>query len=239
MNFYDLALTLIAFFSEVLGTISGFGSSTFFVPTAIFFESFNLVLILTALLHCFSNLSKIAIFKKSQIPRLLWLLAIPSVLLTGLGAVLSNILPQNTLEKYLGVVLMIIPLVLIFGKNKIQKTSLPFGMFLSGLSGFTTGLIGTGGALRGLILTTMRIEKESFLLISAGMDFGGDLLRALIYLKNGYMDWQQWFYIPLLGLAAFAGAKVGKLVLNHMNQEQFEKIVAIFIFFSGLTMVFF
>lgn len=239
MHFHDLALVFTAFISEVLGTLSGFGSSTFFVPTAVIFESFNLVLVLTALLHCFSNLSKISLFKKAFYPELLWKLAIPSILLSGLGAWLSNELPPNSLKKYLGVVLVIIPLFLVFGKKRILKMPVKVGMLVSGLSGFFTGLIGTGGALRGFALSAMKIEKSSFVFISTGIDFGGDLLRAIIYLKNGYMDWHQWFYLPLLGAAAFAGAKVGQLILNRINQDHFEKIVAVFIFLSGLSMLFY
>ena len=74
--------------------------------------------------------------------------------------------------------------------------------------------------------------------MSASIDLCGDLLRAGIYINNGYMDWDHWFYIPLLGLAAFFGAMLGKIILQKMHQKLFEKIVAILIFISGFAMVF-
>ena len=65
MKWHDGGLIILAFLSETIGTVSGFGSSTFFVPTAIFFESFKLVLALTALLHIFGNISKLILFKRN------------------------------------------------------------------------------------------------------------------------------------------------------------------------------
>ena len=51
MQWHDIGLGFLAFISETVGTVSGFGSSTFFVPMAVFLESFHMVLALTAILH--------------------------------------------------------------------------------------------------------------------------------------------------------------------------------------------
>jgi uncharacterized protein len=52
---------LIALFSEVVGTVAGFGSSVFFVPLAGLFFDFREVLALTSILHVFSNAAKLAL----------------------------------------------------------------------------------------------------------------------------------------------------------------------------------
>lgn len=238
MNLHDLYLIIFAYFTEILGTLSGFGSSTFFVPIAVMFESFNFVLAMTAILHTFSNLSKIAIFHKKTLWKQLIHLALPSIALCGVGALLSNKLDPEFYKRLLGGALIIISLAMLIDKNK--KISLPekYAIPLSGISGFLTGLVGTGGALRGIMLSSLHLEKENFILLSAGIDLGGDLLRAVIYLYNGYMDWNQWFYIPLLAIAALLGAWTGKRVIKKLNQRQFEFIVAIFVLLSGITLVF-
>jgi uncharacterized membrane protein YfcA len=238
MQFHDFALTLIAFFSEVIGTISGFGSSTFFVPSAIFLESFNFVLALTAILHCFGNISKLALFRRALNWSILLKLALPSIVLTGIGAYLSKSIPPDLFRKFLAISLIVMPFILFFTKNKGKKMPESIAIALSGLSGFSTGLVGTGGAIRGLVLSAIGIEKSSFVFLSSGIDLGGDVLRAIIYLRNGFMDWSQWYYLPLLGLAAFLGALTGHKILSRMNQRQFEFIVAGFILLSGLLMLF-
>ena len=71
---------LIAFLSEVIGTIAGFGSSVFFVPLAGFLFGFHEVLALTSILHVFSNTAKLVLFGRHVKLRLLLLLGIPSIL---------------------------------------------------------------------------------------------------------------------------------------------------------------
>lgn len=237
MNIYDLALIFFAFLSELLGTLSGFGSSTFFVPAALFVESFHFVLALTAILHCFGNLSRIILFRKNFEWRLFFRLALPFIILTGVGAILTKYSDPAALKVSLGIFLILVAPVLAFGKHAMERLPIWAGVILSGVSGFLTGFVGTGGAIRGIALTALKIEKNSFVALSSSIDVGGDLLRASIYLKNGYMDWSQWFYIPLLWVAAILGARAGKKVLNRVNQTQFERIVAFFVFVSGIALL--
>jgi len=237
MQLHDLVLVVLAFVSELLGTLSGFGSSTFFVPSAVFFESFKFVLALTAILHCFGNFFRIFLFRDHFDKKMFLLLVVPSVVFTGVGAVLVAYFPPENLEVFLGIVLMGVAALFMFVKTAPRRIPKWLAISLSGVSGFATGFVGTGGAIRGIALAALQIEKNSFVMISSAVDIGGDFLRAGIYLANGYMDWRQWFYIPLLLLAAFAGAKAGQRLLSRIQQAQFETIVSIFVFLSGLAMV--
>ena len=238
MHFHDVALVAIAFFSEVLGTLSGFGSSTFFVPFAFLVESFQFVLALTAILHCFGNFFKIVLFRKDFQWKIFLRLALPSVIFTGFGALLTTQISVRWIVLSLGIVLILLSALSLL--RPLWRWSFPkwAADVLVVISGFSTGFVGTGGALRGLALTTLQLPKNTFVGVSSAIDLGGDLLRASIYLKNGFMDWGQWFYLPLLALAAFAGARVGKVLLSKINQAQFEKIVAVFVLFSGILMIF-
>jgi hypothetical protein len=49
-------------------TIAGFGSSTIFLPLALFFVDFQTALILVAISHLFGNLGRINFFKLPVIP---------------------------------------------------------------------------------------------------------------------------------------------------------------------------
>src|SRR3972149_3040305 len=46
---------LFAFFTEVAGTMAGFGSSTLVLPLALLFFDFKSALVIVALLHIFGN----------------------------------------------------------------------------------------------------------------------------------------------------------------------------------------
>lgn len=236
MHIHDLVLAIIAVASETLGTLSGFGSSTFFVPLALQIESFQFVLALTSILHCFGNLFKISLFRQDFKSKVFLQLAIPSFFFTGLGAFFTSRFSGEQLIQILGLVLIGFSLISLFVRRFTLHWPKWIAILLSALSGFSTGFVGTGGAIRGVALSTMQLSKNTFISVSAAIDFGGDALRAIIYINNGYMDWSQWFYIPFLVIAAFIGASFGKMLLNHINQLHFEKIVAAFIFLSGVMM---
>jgi uncharacterized membrane protein YfcA len=90
----------------MIGTISGFGSSVFFVPIAAYFFDFHSVLGITAVFHIFSNISKIVLFRKGVNWKIVLYLGVPAVIFVSLGALLSKYLDNHLLEIGLAVFLI-------------------------------------------------------------------------------------------------------------------------------------
>jgi uncharacterized protein len=226
---------LLALLSEVVGTIGGFGSSVFFVPLAGFFFDFHTVLALTSILHVFSNAAKLVLFGKHVRWRLLLLLGIPSVVCVILGAFLSTRLQFKYTELILGLFLIAFS-VLFFCKPliKLSPTRLN-AVSAGGIAGFLAGLIGTGGAIRGLALAAFDLEKGVFVATSAAIDSGVDFSRMIVYLQARYLSPAFYWYIPGLLLVAFVGSYLGKIALNRLDQKNFRRIVLVLIFLIGLT----
>src|SRR5215467_10636411 len=111
---FTVLFFLVAFLSEVVGTIAGFGSSVFFVPLASFFFGFHQVLALTSILHVFSNTAKLILFGKHIRLRLLLLLGVPSVAAVIAGAYLSTILTFRFDQLILGLFLIAFSLFLLW-----------------------------------------------------------------------------------------------------------------------------
>src|SRR3990167_1421176 len=93
----------IAFFAEVIGTIAGFGSSTIALPLALFLFDFQTALVLVAFLHIFGNIGRISFFRHGLDTNLLLKFGVPSVILTVIGALLVQSIPQNVLKMILGI----------------------------------------------------------------------------------------------------------------------------------------
>ena len=226
---------LIAFFSEVVGTIAGFGSSVFFVPLAGFLFSFHDVLALTSILHVFSNTAKLILFGRGVKWRLLLLLGLPSVIFVILGALLSRQVEFKFTELVLSLFLILFSVLLWFRPDvRLTPNSLN-AITCGGIAGFLAGLIGTGGAVRGLVLAAFDLEKNVFVATSAAIDSGVDFSRLIVYLRGGYLTRDLYWFVPGLLLAAFTGSYVGKLLLNKIQQQRFRKIVLLLIFLIGLT----
>ncbi|MFD0940220.1 sulfite exporter TauE/SafE family protein [Pedobacter boryungensis] len=225
---------LLALVAEIIGTVSGFGSSILFIPLASLFFDFKLVLGITAIFHIFSNLSKIYLFKNGIDKRIALKMGIPAIIAVIIGALITNFLPQKELEIMMSIAIFFLGLYLLLNTNKKLKDT-NSNLINGGIaSGFLAGLVGTGGAIRGLTLTAFGLEKDVFIATSALIDLGVDTSRAMVYAANGYVRKEFLIMLPFLLAISFAGTWIGKKVLAHIPQNYFKKVVLVVILLTSL-----
>jgi uncharacterized membrane protein YfcA len=216
---------LLALLAEIIGTVSGFGSSILFVPLATLFIDFKLVLGITAVFHVFSNLSKIFLFQKGVHKNIAIKLGIPAVIFVIIGAYLTSVIPLKQIELAMNLIILALTLFLISGASKKIKQS-NFNLYTGGvISGFFAGLIGTGGAIRGISLAAFGLEKEVFIATSALIDLGVDTSRAVVYILQGYFSKEHLLLIPFLVAIAMLGSYLGKKVLAYLPEKYFHYVV--------------
>ena len=235
MRDVNMIFLLLALVAEIVGTIGGFGSSVFFVPIANFYFDFQSVLGLTALFHLSSNLSKIVLFKNGLDKRLLLTIGIPSVIFVVLGGLLSNVLNSFLLEIFLGVLLVGLSLLFLIRKSLSIAPNNKNAVIGGAFSGFSAGLLGTGGAIRGLTMASFNLEKSVFIATSAFIDFMIDFSRAFVYYKNGYIHAHDLKYIPFLLVIGLVGTFIGKKILFRIPQSRFRRLSLIFILIIGVV----
>jgi uncharacterized membrane protein YfcA len=216
---------LLALLAEIVGTISGFGSSILFVPLASYFIDFKLVLGITAVFHVFSNLSKIFLFQKGIDKNIAIKLGIPAVLFVILGAYLTSVIPLEEIELSMNLIILALTILLVSGAGKKIKQS-NFNLYMGGiLSGFLAGLIGTGGAIRGITLAAFGLEKDVFIATSALIDLGVDSSRTVVYILQGYFTKEHIILLPFLILIAIVGSYLGKKILAYLPEKYFHYVV--------------
>lgn len=237
MSIIDLLFYFLTLLAEILGTIGGFGSSVFFVPMAGFFYDFQAVLGLTALYHVFSNISKIALFFKGMDTRIFLIIGIPSIVFVVIGAYLSQFLKGDVPALILGLFLVFFSLFLLLKPSFTLKQSNQNGILGGSLSGLAAGVLGTGGAIRGLTLASFNVEKATFLATSALIDFGVDSSRFVVYYSQDYISKDMLWKAPVLLVISFLGTWIGKKILNSISQENFRKIALWLILAVGISSV--
>ena len=158
----DILFFVVAFISEVIGAIAGFGSSTIFLPLALFFVDFETALILVAISHIFGNLGRINFFRHGIDKKIIVTFGIPSILFSLLGASIVGILSQDILKVILGAFLIIISALFLVKPSLKVPTNRNIVIAGGGISGLITGLVGTGGALRATFLTGFNLEKTKY-----------------------------------------------------------------------------
>ncbi len=218
----------------MIGTLSGVSSSTVFVPLAQLIESVQVTLVLTASLHVLGNSVRAILYRDNINWPLTLKFGVVSILFTGIGAQYSDFFPQSIYSLALGLFLITISAYFLFFNNKFifQGKWLPY---LGGaLSGLLTGLLGSGGAVRSLALTSFNLNPMMFTATSTLIDFGGDIVRLVIYLQKGYLNREHYFYIPFLAIVAVLANWLAKLWIKRVKQESFQKIVLIGVLCMGL-----
>jgi len=231
INFLFLLLALLA---EVVGTIGGFGSSVFFVPFANFFFDFHVVLGITAIFHLASNTSKIALFRHGIDKQLLLHIGIPSVIFVIIGGLLSKYVATTWLELILAIFLISLAPLFLIKKELIIPPKRLQSVFGGSLSGFAAGLLGTGGAIRGLTMAAFNLEKSVFIATSAAIDMAIDLSRTVVYIWNGYVQEEHLIYLPFLVGIGFGGTYLGKFLLGFIPQALFKTISLVLILLIGI-----
>ncbi len=230
-----LLFILLALLAEVLGTIGGFGSSMFFIPIASYFLDFHSVLGITALFHVSSNIAKIGFFRKGFNKKLVINIGIPAVLFVILGAFLSKLINTKILELTVAIFLILISMVLlIFNKFSLKPTvpnSIGGGIF----SGLFAGLLGTGGAIRGITLAAYNLKMDVFIATSAIIDLGIDASRSVVYYVNGYISMKILYLVPILLLVSITGTYIGKKILTKVSEKQFKSFVLLLILLTGVV----
>jgi uncharacterized protein len=234
----DSLFILIGFFSEIVGTMAGFGSSTIYLPLASYFLDFKTALVLVAIFHFFGNISRIVFFRHGLDKNVLLIFGIPSFVLSLLGATLVGDLSQTVLKFILGIFLIVLSVAFLI-KPKLafpaNRKSLVLG---GGISGFIVGLIGTGGALRATFLTGLKMEKEKYIATSAVIALGTDATRIPYYISSGFVTEQYYYLIPFLFGTAVVGSYVGRKIVTRIDQEKFKKMVLIAVILASIKFIF-
>ncbi|MGE0568857.1 MAG: sulfite exporter TauE/SafE family protein [Bacteroidia bacterium] len=232
INYIFLAFSLLA---EIIGTVGGFGSSVFFVPIGNFYFDFHTVLGLTAIFHLSSNLSKIWLFKSGIDKTLILYLGIPSIVFVIVGGFVTKYLNSEILEIILAVFLVGFSLLFLIKREIIVIPSKTNSVLGGAVSGLSAGLLGTGGAIRGLTMSAFNLEKSIFVATSAFIDFSVDFSRTIVYAANGFIHKHDLIYVPFLLIIGFIGTYIGKKILNYMPQDRFKMLSLMLILIIGLV----
>ena len=127
------------------------------------------------------------------------------------GAYLSAFVRGQWLEIVMAIFLIILSITLSINKNfRIVPT--PTHSLLGGAtSGFVSGFLGTGGAIRGLTLAAYQLPMAVFIATSALIDLGIDCSRTVVYYYNGYIHQKDLYLLPILLVVSVVGTRKATL----------------------------
>ena len=230
----DLQLFIWALIAEIAWTISGFWSSSIFLPIANQFLDYRNAIVLVAIYHIFGNISRLSLFWRNWNKSIFFLFGIPSVFATVLGVSLITSIDANILKFFLWIILFFFSLYLLSNPQfNIKPTPIIWriGWFVSW---FLAGIIGTGGILRWAFLTAFNLPKEQYIATIASIALLVDVTRIPLYFGQGFLHYDYLVYIPILFLIAFIGSYIGKKIIAKVEQKILKKIILVAIMILSL-----
>lgn len=238
MNEFIIIFFIIAFLTIIIGTVAGFGTSTVFLPLALFFVDFKTALVLVAIAHISGNIGATAFFRHGLDKKLILVFGVPGVILTIIGAYFVVYIPQNILQIILGIFLLIFSIYSLLKPNFKVKAGNKNTIIGGSVSGFLQGLMGIGGPLRGAFLISYNLEKYKYIATLAVIAVAIDLTRIPIYFANNLLEPQYYYYILPLIIIGILGSYTGKKIVNIIPQKEFKKIVLIAITITSLILIY-
>lgn len=226
-----------AFFAGILGTIAAFGISSILLPVALSVFDYETALVLVSLFHLSGNIGRISFFNRKPDKRLIVFFGIPAVISTFIGASLVGTTNESALRLVMGLVLVVYSGLGLM-KHKLEFKPSSMNSVIGGsIYGFLSGLVGTGGPLRGAILIGFGLERELYIASSGVISLMIDLTRIPVYLWKGFLKPEYYLYLPFLLLVALAGSYTSKLIVKRVPVEKFTRIVQGVIFIVSLKLV--
>jgi uncharacterized membrane protein YfcA len=204
-----LLFFVIALLAATVASISGFGAATLTVPFLAWIIDIKQAIILVAFFHGFSSLFKLVQLRKSvDVWSFLWY-GIPAAVTAIIGAYFLDIIAPKAIGLGIGVFLILFAvssLLNVSWKLPERKTVLITGGIISG---FISGLIGLGGAIRGAFLITTGQNKETYIATSAAIALITDIARAATYIIRDTLDSRYYWFIPVLLVISYIGTWLG------------------------------
>ena len=247
----------ISFLTAILTFFSGFGVGTILTPVFVMFFPIEIAIAMTAIVHFSNNLFKFALTYKDINKAVLIRFGVPAIPFAILGAwILVSISKNNILlfnfnlfgldcEIYL--IQLIVGLLMLFfaiaelfpsfKKETIKENHLIVGGVISGFFG---GLTGHQGALRTMFLIKSGLNKNAFIATGIAIAMFVDISRMSVYFgKVQKINIQSNSGIIITAtFCAFAGAFLGKRLLQKVTITILQYLVSIIIGIVSILLIF-
>jgi uncharacterized protein len=227
----DIALiALLTLVASGVGTLTGFGTSTIMVPAMAMFFPLSQTLLFVGIIHWFGNVWKMALFREGLRWDLILKFGVPGIALTVVGGALVFRIDETLLARFMGGVLLGY-VAFLFVKDRFKVPQSTATAVTGGaLYGFSAGVFGIGGAVRGAFLAAFDLPKAVYIATAGAIGLAIDSGRIVTYLFEGAslearLLWGLLLFVPL----SFVGAKMAEKIVHRIPQEHFRTVVAVFL----------
>jgi uncharacterized membrane protein YfcA len=181
-----------------------------------------------------------ALFREGIRWELIVKFGVPGVVMTVVGGLLVFQVSETVLSRVLGgALLAYVTFILVKGRLRVKETT---GTAVTGgaLYGFSAGIFGIGGAVRGAFLAAFDLPKAVYIATGGAIGLAIDSGRLGTYLWEGaQLSSDLWLALILCVPVSFVGAKIAERIVERIPQDRFQVVVAVFLALVGARLLFF
>ncbi len=237
-----LLWNLIATVAFFVKGVAGFGPALFLVPLGSLLWPIKTVVPATAFLLFLANLPMLAFVRRHLNPRRDLAAALPYAVGIVLGSQLLLALPEATLRRILGALLLLFALWVLLRPSPPERAPAAgpaelVRLALVGFSGgFLVGMVGAG-ALPFLVYTPLRYPKDEARALFTAVFSLGTLVWSTTYAALGLLGGKE------VGLALLAlpgtlfGLWLGQRAAARLSPVGFSRLVGLLLLYPGIRLV--
>jgi uncharacterized membrane protein YfcA len=231
-------LALVALVGTIVGTITGFGTSTIMIPVLVMYFPPVEAIFLVSIVHYFGDIWKVILFREGVNWKLIGLFGVIGIVPSYFGASMLVSLDKVLLLRLMGAFFIAYFFFLLFW-SKIKIAIGTKSLLLSGmLAGFSGGLFGIAGPIRSAVLTTFDMPKSVYIATGAVIGLMVDGARMYVYFAKdtpvpSHLQWSFALFVVL----SFIGAQMGKYIVEKIPQDKFRSVIATFLLSLGVKLV--
>ncbi|GAB4343485.1 MAG: sulfite exporter TauE/SafE family protein [Desulfobulbaceae bacterium] len=236
-----LLLSTLTLVASLVGTMTGFGTSTIMVPVLLLFLPLPVTLLFVGVIHFCGDIWKVLLFRSGFDRKVVLGFCLAGIPASWLGAMFSAQAEGYPVKRILGAFLICYTLFLFARRNWSLPPTTPTALGGGLLSGLCAGFSGVGGAVRGAFLTAFNLPPGTYVFTSGLIALFIDATRITGYLA-GSARLDSSLAVSLLACIplSFAGAWIAKrYIVDRLPRTTFRVVVGVFLSVIGFRLLFF
>lgn len=235
-NSYPFFL-IIVLASSVVSSALGLGGFVLIPLFALHFGAKQSVAAIT-LYFLAQNASKLILFWRYINVNITWRLALYGLPGAMLGSYLLLVIPADYFQKFLAISLLAFLALPYIGSTAALTSHRLFMPACGLLYGVSSGIVGSGNAIKGPMFTSLNLLKERYVATYAATSAAMNIPKVVIYGLGDVLTPGLWAALWPLLLISLLGTYIGKRLMRLISEVWFERVTLAAFCVSALALLF-
>lgn len=232
-----IILFLVSLLSATISGAAGFGGALILLPFVINIVGVKAAVPILTIASIFGNASRVWFGRKELKWQPICYFLLAAVPFTILGSYLFIDIDGKVIKIGVGIVLI---LLVAYRRLNIKKIAIgDKGMiFGGGLTGFLSGLIGSGGPIGAAFFLGLNLSATAYVASEAFTALALHLSKTIVYNKYSLIGSEELYYALFIGLAMILGSYTGRKIIEKIKREKFILLVEVLLIITSLQLIY-